>query len=114
STQRSAQRRRRRYAGQLRDGGTVFDECPRTSIQQVEELKALVNEFSTFARMPAGQHTPQNLNAVVEEALVLFREGHREIDFVFIPEPDLAELELDREGVKRAVINILHNAVAAC
>ncbi len=112
--QLSAQRLRRRYAGQLHDGGTVFDECTRTIIQQVEELKALVNEFSTFARMPAGQHTPQDLNAVVEEALVLFREGHREIDFVFVPEPDLPELELDREGVKRAVINILHNAVAAC
>ena len=112
--QLSAQRLRRRYAGQLRDGGTVFDECTRTIIQQVEELKALVNEFSTFARMPAGQHTPQDLNALVEEALVLFREGHREIDFVFMPEPDLPELELDREGVKRAVINILDNAVAAC
>ena len=112
--QLSAQRLRRRYAGQLHDGGTVFDECTRTIIQQVEELKGLVNEFSTFARMPAGQHTPQDLNAVVEEALVLFREGHREIDFVFVPEPDLPELELDREGVKRAVINILHNAVAAC
>src|SRR5207247_1274620 len=87
--QLSAQRLRRRYAGQLHDGGTVFDECTRTIIQQVEELKALVNEFSTFARMPAGQHTPQDLNAVVEQALVLFREGHREIHFVFVPAPDL-------------------------
>src|SRR5207249_3773286 len=112
--QLSAQRLRRRYAGQLRDGGAVFDECTRTIVQQVDELKALVNEFSTFARMPAGQHTPQDLNAVVEEALVLFREGHREIDFAFAPEPGLPELELDREGVKRAVINVLDNAVAAC
>jgi len=112
--QLSAQRLRRRYATQLRDGGAVFDECTRTIIQQVEELKALVNEFSTFARMPAGEHTSQDLNRLVEEALVLFREGHRDIDFEFTPEPALPVLELDREGVKRAVINILDNAVAAC
>jgi two-component system nitrogen regulation sensor histidine kinase NtrY len=111
--QLAAQRLRRRYATQLRDGGGVLDDCTRTIIQQVEELKTLVNEFSTFARMPAGVHTPQDLNALVEEAVVLFREAHREVEFVFEPTPDLPVLDIDREGVKRAVINILDNAVAA-
>jgi two-component system nitrogen regulation sensor histidine kinase NtrY len=112
--QLAAQRLRRRYAHQLRDGGEVFDDCTRTIIQQVDELKALVNEFSTFARMPAAEHTPQDLSAVVEETLVLFREAHREVEFVFVPAPDLPLLELDREGVKRAFINVLDNAVSAC
>jgi len=112
--QLSAQRLRRRYAAQLGEGGAVFDECTRTIIQQVEELKALVNEFATFARMPAGAHTPQDLNRIVEEALVLFREGHRDITFVFDPAAELPEIELDREGIKRAIINLLDNAVAAC
>jgi two-component system nitrogen regulation sensor histidine kinase NtrY len=112
--QLSAQRLRRRYAAQLRDGGAVFDECTRTIVQQVEELKALVDEFSTFARMPSAPHVPQSLNRLVEEALVLFREGHRDVDFVFAPANELPVLELDREGIKRAVINLLDNAVAAC
>jgi two-component system nitrogen regulation sensor histidine kinase NtrY len=112
--QLSAQRLRRRYASQLGASGAVFDECTRTIVRQVEELKALVNEFSTFARMPAGQRVPQDLNALVEEALVLFREGHRDVDFVFAPEAELPVLELDREGMKRAVVNMLDNAVAAC
>jgi two-component system nitrogen regulation sensor histidine kinase NtrY len=112
--QLSAQRLRRRYAAQLGERGAVFDECTGRIIQQVEELKALVNEFSTFARMPTGPHTTEDLNHLVDEALVLFREGHREIDFVFTPEEGLPVLELDREGIKRAVINILDNAVAAC
>jgi two-component system nitrogen regulation sensor histidine kinase NtrY len=112
--QLSAQRLRRRYATQLGEGGAVFDECTRTIVQQVEELKALVNEFSIFARMPAGARAPQDLNRLVEEALVLFREGHREIEFVFTAAPDLPEIELDREGIKRAIINLLDNAVAAC
>ena len=112
--QLSAQRLRRRYASQLGDGGAVLDECTRTIIQQVDELKALVNEFSTFARMPAWPHTPQDLNKLVDEALVLFREGHRDLGFEFTPASDLPVLECDREGVKRAVINILDNAVGAC
>jgi two-component system nitrogen regulation sensor histidine kinase NtrY len=112
--QLSAQRLRRRYAAQLRDGGAVFDECTRTIVQQVEELKALVDEFSNFARMPSAPHVPQNLNRLVDEALVLFREGHRDVDFVFTAAEDLPVLDLDREGIKRALINILDNAVAAC
>jgi two-component system, NtrC family, nitrogen regulation sensor histidine kinase NtrY len=112
--QLSAQRLRRRYAAQLRDGGAVFDECTRTIVQQVEELKALVDEFSNFARMPSAPHVPQNLNRLVEEGLVLFREGHRDVDFHFEPAEDLPVLDLDREGIKRALINILDNAVAAC
>ena len=112
--QLSAQRLRRRYAARLGPDGGVFDECTRTIVQQVDELKALVNEFSTFARMPAGAHAPQDLNRLVEEALVLFREGHREINSVFDAEPELPELEMDREGIKRALLNLLDNAVAAC
>jgi two-component system nitrogen regulation sensor histidine kinase NtrY len=112
--QLAAQRLRRRYGAQLRENGAVFDECTRTIIQQVDELKNLVNEFSTFARMPQSEHTPQDLNALIDEALVLFREGHRDIDFRFAAAADLPTLELDREGMKRAVINIVDNAVAAC
>jgi two-component system nitrogen regulation sensor histidine kinase NtrY len=112
--QLAAQRLRRRYAHQLQDGGDVFDDCTRTIIQQVDDLKNLVNEFSTFARMPAAEHIPQDLNALLEETLVLFREAHRELVFAFVPADDLPVLELDREGVKRAFINILDNAVAAC
>ena len=112
--QLAAQRLRRRFGNQLRQDGAVFDECTRTIIQQVESLKTLVNEFSTFARLPQAEHRPHDLNRVVEEVLVLFRQAHREIDFSFEEESDLPLLELDREGMKRAVINILDNAVAAC
>jgi len=39
--------------------------------------------------MPAGAHTPQDLNRLVDEALVLFRQGHREIEFAFAAGEDL-------------------------
>lgn len=111
--QLSAQRLRRRYQNSFVEGDTVFDECTSMIIKQVEELKTLVNEFSNFARMPASNPTPNDLNAVVAEALVLYQEGHRELSFSFAPDPLLPIFNLDREQIKRVVINLLDNAVAA-
>jgi two-component system nitrogen regulation sensor histidine kinase NtrY len=113
--QLSAQRLRKRYADQLgADAESVFDECTRTIIRQVDELKRLVNEFSLFARLPALSLVPQDLNGVIEEAVVLFREAHPEIAFGVEAAADLPPVDLDREAIKRALINILDNAVAAC
>lgn len=111
--QLSAQRLRRRYQGSLGDEDPVFDECTRMIIKQVEELKTLVNEFSNFARMPASNPSVNNLNEVVAEALVLFQEGHRDITFSVHPDETLPNFSLDREQIKRVVINLLDNAVAA-
>jgi two-component system, NtrC family, nitrogen regulation sensor histidine kinase NtrY len=113
--QLSAQRLRKRYLGALGDkDGEVFDECTRTIVRQVDELKRLVNEFASFARLPPAHMQPHDLNEVVDEALVLFREAHRDIGFVFTPGRDLPPIEIDREAVTRAIINLLDNAVAAC
>lgn len=110
--QLAAQRLQKRYAHIVHE--EVFEECTRTIVKQVEDLKTLVNEFSSFARLPAGKHRPEDLNALVEEAVVLFREGHREIRFDVRTDPGVPALLLDREGIKRALINMLDNAVAAC
>lgn len=111
--QLSAQRLRRRYAERLGKDGAVFEECTQTIIQQVDELKQLVNEFSSFARMPAIKPAPHNLNEVIQEALVLYQEGHREITFTVVPDKELPEVEVDRDQIKRVMLNLLDNAVAA-
>jgi nitrogen fixation/metabolism regulation signal transduction histidine kinase len=104
--QLSAQRLRKRYGAQLAgEDGAVFDECTRTIVGQVEELKRLVNEFSMFARLPAVQLAPHDLNAIIEEALVLFRQAHPQISFEFRSEGELPPVDLDREAIKRALIN---------
>lgn len=111
--QLSAQRLRRRYQGSLGGEDPVFDECTRMIIKQVEELKTLVNEFSNFARMPASNPSVNSLNEVVAEALVLFQEGHRDISFSLHADEALPDFSLDREQIKRVIINLLDNAVAA-
>jgi two-component system nitrogen regulation sensor histidine kinase NtrY len=113
--QLSAQRMRKRYASTLQgEDAALLDECTRTISAQVEQLKRLVNEFSSFARLPTLEVAPQDLRAVVEEALVLYREGHREVTFAFDADAALPAVEIDRDAIKRAVINLLDNAVYAC
>ncbi len=111
--QLSAQRLRRRYLERFAADDTVFDECTTMIIKQVDDLKNLVNEFSSFARMPSSNPSLNNLNDVINEALVLFQEGHKEIDFKLNIDPTLPVFSLDREQIKRVVINLLDNAVAA-
>ena len=110
--QLSAERLRKRYAKMLEGDGAILDKCTTTIIRQVEELKRLVNEFAQFARLPAAELAVNDLNEVVREALFLFQEGHRAIRFEFHP-GIIPPLELDRNQIKRALINLLDNAVTA-
>jgi two-component system nitrogen regulation sensor histidine kinase NtrY len=110
--QLSAERLRKRYAKLLEGNGAILDKCTSTIIQQVDELKNLVNEFSNFARLPSAHLTRNDLNGIVQEALFLFKEGHNNIHFQF-RSGDIPRLDLDREQIKRVVINLLDNGVAA-
>jgi len=111
--QLSAQRLRRRYLDRFSSEDHVFDECTRMIIHQVDELKNLVNEFSNFARMPATKPSPSNLNEIITETLILYQEGHKKIDFEQSLDLNLPSANLDREQIKRVLINLLENAVAA-
>jgi two-component system, NtrC family, nitrogen regulation sensor histidine kinase NtrY len=109
----AAQRLRRRYLGHIGGDGQVFDECTQIIISQVEALKNLVNEFSRFARLPHLTLAPEDLNAVIHETLLLYQEVQPRINLEFHPDYDLPPLFLDREQVKRMLLNLLDNALAA-
>jgi two-component system nitrogen regulation sensor histidine kinase NtrY len=111
--QLSAQRLRKRYLSRFGDDEKVFDECTEMIIKSVDELKNLVNEFSNFARMPSIQPELNDLNAVIRETLTLYQEGHRGVVFNFTPDVQLPLLKIDRDQIKRVVINLLENSIAA-
>lgn len=111
--QLSAQRLRKRYLSRFNDDEKVFDECTEMIIKSVDELKNLVNEFSNFARMPAIQPEPNDLNEIIRETLTLYQQAHRGVKFNFEPDKLLPPLKIDRSQIKRVIINLLENAVAA-
>ncbi|MFH1624551.1 MAG: ATP-binding protein [Pseudomonadota bacterium] len=111
--QLSAQRLRKRYLNKFSGDGKVFDESTKTIIDQVEELKGLVNEFSNFARLPATNPHPNDINKIIEETLVLYQEAHKNIRFDFVERNHVPVFDLDREQIRRVMINLLDNAVAS-
>ncbi len=112
--QLSAQRLRRRYRDLLESQeGEVLDEATRTIVTQVDGLIRLVDEFRRFAKLPESRPVPGDLNRVVEEVVSLYRPAHTRIVFEVQLEEPLPTVELDAEQVKRALINLLDNAVAA-
>ena len=111
--QLSAQRLRRRYLERFSDDDHVFDDCTRMISNQVDELKNLVNEFSSFARMPATKPSISNLNDVIDECLTLYREAHKHIAFESSLDQNLPDTKFDREQIKRVIINLLENSIAA-
>jgi two-component system nitrogen regulation sensor histidine kinase NtrY len=113
--QLSAQRLRKRFLERFSgdEDGKVFDECTSMISKAVDELKILVNEFSNFARMPAVHPTMNNLNELVRETLTLYQEAHSDVSYQFTPDYDLPVIKIDRDQIKRVLINLLENAVAA-
>jgi two-component system nitrogen regulation sensor histidine kinase NtrY len=112
--QLSAQRLKKRYGERLNsEEGEVFHECTEMIVKQVEELKRLVDEFSNFARMPTSKPVPSDIREIINEALSLYKEAHKEIRLVFRDSEIVPVFNLDREQIKRAMINIIDNAIEA-
>ena len=107
----SAQRLKRKYSKQINE--PVFEECTRMIIDHVDLIRNLVNEFSSFARFPTANPVPCDLPPIIRETVALYKEGHQKILFgINIPD-DIPRLNLDRQQIKQAMINLVDNAVAA-
>lgn len=111
--QLSAQRLQKKYGSRFEAGDTVFFECTKTIIDQVEVLKNLVDEFSRYARLPVTSLAMNDLNEVIRDSVILFQDAHKGIRFDFLPGPDIPKLMLDPEQIRRVMVNLLDNAVAA-
>lgn len=111
--QLSAQRLRKKYLDKLPGDPGVFDDCTTTIIRQVDELKILVNEFSSFARMPAANPSSNNLNEIITETVAFYQAGNKHLDISSNIDPAMPILNIDREQIKRAIINLIDNAIAA-
>lgn len=111
--QLNAQRIRRKYMEVLGDDAHILDQCTRTIVDQVEQLKNLVNEFSKFARMPAANPVPNSLNRLIGDVVELYVQGSDGTQFSFLPDAAVPIFDLDGEQMKRVMVNLLDNAAGA-
>jgi len=111
--QLSAQRLRRKYYNLIEDKESIFDECTRTIVQQVEHMKHLVNEFSKFARLPRVQLTPSDLPTIVEESLAIYRHTYPQASLSININGNFPTLLLDPVQFKQVMVNLLDNAIHA-
>lgn len=108
-----AERMRRHLLNAAPDARALVDECTTTIVGEVEGLKSLVDEFSQFARMPSPRTVPGDLNAMITEALALYDGLFRDITVERSLSDTLPRFRFDPEQIRRVVVNLIDNAVAA-
>jgi two-component system nitrogen regulation sensor histidine kinase NtrY len=111
--QLSAQRIRKAHLKAAPDFEKVVTECTSAIVQEVEALKNLVDEFAQFARLPAVNLSPGSLHEVIDNVLSLYDGLFAEVSIERRLATDVPSLRLDRDQMKRVVINLVDNAIEA-
>jgi two-component system, NtrC family, nitrogen regulation sensor histidine kinase NtrY len=111
--QLSAERLKRKYGGEIQSDPEVFQQCTDTIIRQVGDIGRMVDEFSSFARMPAPIMRRENVQELVQQAVFLQRVAFPQIAFETKLPPQPAYIECDGRLVAQAFTNVLKNAVEA-
>src|SRR5260370_15912727 len=109
--QLSAERMGRHFGGAPEATRALVDECTSTIVGEVESLKALVDEFAQFARMPAPRAVPSNLNAVLTDTLGLYNGLFSQIQIDRRFAPALPPLRLDPRQIRPGLIHPLGNGI---
>ena len=91
----------------------VIAECTETIGREVAGLKAMVDEFSRFGRLPATRLKVSNPNEVVNQAVGLYEERLDDARIELQLDPDLPATMLDVEQIKRVFVNLIDNALDA-
>jgi len=111
--QLAAERLQRRYGGKVEEGDTVFARLTDTIVRQVGDLRRMVDEFSSFARMPKPVFRREALADLARQALFLHEVAHPGIRFRLHADDPAPTLVCDRRQIGQALTNLVKNAVEA-
>lgn len=111
--QLATERLNRRYRKQIEQDGELFEELTGTIIRQVGDLRKMVDEFSSFARLPKPVFRQEDAVDLVRQALFLQEVAHPEIDYAFSAAESIPHIECDRHQFGQAMTNVLKNAAEA-
>ncbi|RRQ52166.1 HAMP domain-containing protein [Sphingorhabdus wooponensis] len=109
--QLAAERLQRRFGKNITQDQVIFEQLTSTIVRQVGDLRNIVDEFSSFARMPKPLFRAENVNDIVGHAVFLFEVAHPDIMFNYRQGGAVPNLISDRRQLGQAITNILKNAV---
>ena len=108
--QLSAERIKRKYGKLITQDKDIFDQCTETIIRQVEDIKRMVDEFSSFARMPKASLDRDDLTECVRRVLFFMRVAHPNVAFEDELPSRAVPIRFDRRLLSQALTNIIKNA----
>ncbi len=111
--QLAAERLERRYAKEIQSDPGTFKRLTATIIRQVGDLRRIVDEFNSFARMPKPVFRSEGMIDIARHAMFLHEVAHPTISFHFQSDEEDAAMVCDRRQVAQALTNIVKNAVEA-
>ncbi len=109
--QLSAERLKRKYGGEVTSDPEIFAQCTDTIIRQVGDIGRMVDEFSSFARMPAPVMGRENVAELLHQAVFLQQVAHPHITFETETIGDAVYAECDGRLVSQALTNVIKNAL---
>ena len=111
--QLSAERLKRRYLKQIKEDPETFTMCTETIIRQVGDIGRMVDEFSSFARMPRPTVKEEDAKEMCQQALFLQRNGNPDLHYTANLPAHPVPLNCDRRQVSQVLTNILKNSAEA-
>lgn len=111
--QLAAERLQRRYAEEVTSDQPTFKRLTGTIVRQVGDLRRIVDEFSSFARMPKPVFRREALADIARHSLFLHEVAHPDIAFAFDNEAGPIDIVCDRRQIGQALTNVVKNAVEA-
>jgi len=109
----SAERMLKKHQQQDADLGQTLEEGVELITREVEAMKSMVDEFSRFARMPLPRPTDVELDGLIDETMNLYQGLKPGVEVTARVDDDARRARFDAEQIKRALINLLDNALEA-
>lgn len=111
--QLSAERLKRKYLNEIKSDSDIFGQCTDTIIRQVGDLRRMVDEFSSFSRMPAPIYRDTDIADVARQSVFLQEVAAPDIQFSADLGTDVVPIKCDGRLVGQALTNVLKNASEA-
>lgn len=111
--QLAAERLQRRFGDKIEGDSATFKKLTDTVIRQVHDMRRMVDEFSSFARMPKPTFGVEDVRDILKQAVFLFEVAKPDIVFGVKTPNEIEPLVCDRRLLSQALTNIVKNAVEA-